>query len=171
LGIGTGFGASFDREESGVSGSTVDFELLTMGTSLDELVHEVSESRPEVISLDGDPGGLLSWVSRCGEIVILSGDFSAEVNVVGDIGSPSIGKEGPLFGGQRCPSLGSRLRRELRVRGREDLLCEEIACVSLDELGSEGGVVDTLLAELEGGDKAFLREQGSFLRFVVVAGG
>jgi hypothetical protein len=46
-----------------MSGSTVDFELLAMGTTLDELVHEVSESRPKIVALDGNPGGLLPGMS------------------------------------------------------------------------------------------------------------
>jgi hypothetical protein len=67
---GTGFGASFDREEAGMSGSVIDLELLAMRTALDELVYKVGESRPEVISLNGDSCGLLSRMSGSGEIVI-----------------------------------------------------------------------------------------------------
>jgi hypothetical protein len=100
-----------------VSGSTVDFELLAVGTALDELVHEMSEPRPKVISLNGDSGGLLSGVSGGGEVVILSGDLSAEVGVVGNVGGSLIGKDGSFFGGKGGPSFGGWLRRDFRMGG------------------------------------------------------
>jgi hypothetical protein len=41
----------------------------------------------------------------------------------------------------------------------------------LNELGSEGGVVDSLVVEFEGGNESFLGEEGSFLGFIVIAWG
>jgi hypothetical protein len=44
LGKGTRFGTSFDREETGMCGLAVDFELLAVRTALDKLVYKMSES-------------------------------------------------------------------------------------------------------------------------------
>jgi hypothetical protein len=99
LGERSGFGASFDREEAGMSGSTVDLELLATGTSLNELVYEVGESGPEIVPLDGDSGGLLSRVSGGGEIVILSRDFSAEVDDIGNVSGSPVGEDRSFLGG------------------------------------------------------------------------
>jgi hypothetical protein len=149
LGKGAWFGASFDWKEARMRWAAVDLELLAMGTSLHELVYEMGQSRPEVVSLNGDPGGLLPGVSGSGEVVVLSGDFSAEIIVVGNVGGSFIGKEGSFFGRDGRPSFGGWLGRDFLVRSRKDSLCEGICRISFDKLSSEGCIVDALLVELK----------------------
>jgi hypothetical protein len=146
---GTRFGASFNREQAGVGRSTIDLELLATWTTLDELVYKMDESRPEVISLDGGPGGLLPGMSGGGEVVVLSGDFSAKVGVVGNVKGSLIGKKGSFLGGESCPSLGGWLGRNFWMGSCEDLFSEGVGFVSSNDLGSERSVVDTLFVKLE----------------------
>jgi hypothetical protein len=125
--------------------SAVDLELLAMRTPLDELVYKVCESRPEVVTLNSGSGGLLSGVSGSGKVVIESGDFSAKIGVVGDVGGSFIGKNRSFFGRYCRPSFCSWLRGDFRMGFRDDLLRERIGYISLDKLSSESGVVDSLV--------------------------
>jgi hypothetical protein len=93
LGKGTGFLARFNREQSRVGWSTVDFVLLTLGTALDISVYEVGQARPVVVFLEGYSGGLLAGMSGGRNIVISAKDFSSELQVVWNVNSSKVKKE------------------------------------------------------------------------------
>jgi hypothetical protein len=57
---------------------------------LDVFVYEVGQARPVVVFLKCDPGGLLTGVSCCRNVVISAEDFSSELQIVWNVNSSKV---------------------------------------------------------------------------------